>query len=142
MYKLGVMRYTILINNEWRLTMFMIQGLAKISDQDDYKNGYIDGTTQSSYVDRQIEAETVPQLFAKLAEEYGISETDFTIDADEQGFFSFGVQETESGDLPTDVDIAAWQQGKYNLYIAQYSGFVLKTEKVRLALVEDKVIGY
>ncbi len=112
--------------------MYMINGFLKFVEQDEYKNGCLPDTGHTASADILIKAETKEQIIEKVKEFFDVKNDCIELNAcEESGRIDIQIMENDLAEQPSPAAIEAWKKGKFNLWLANYSGQLEKVESAK-----------
>jgi hypothetical protein len=115
------------------MVRYEVNGCLKTAEIDDFEHGCQPETASLYHIDVSLLAESIPALVAKIHDFIGSRPGSEILDAcDEQGRLDVQVMETDAGNPATDSDLDAWQEGKRQLWLCDYS---FRVEQVGRATV-------
>ena len=107
--------------------MYIVIGLLKHSEQADYKNGCLIGTSQLRDIQVHFTNETLQGILSDLQEFTGCDDI-LLNNCDESGRVDLQGYETLAGYKATDNEYEAWKNAKKKLFRVTYTTYVYKAE--------------
>lgn len=112
---------------------YIIRGLSKNWEQDDWKNGCLPGTEGASDIDYTFEGSTPTDVMQQVCDFVGCEIDDVEVNAcDEDGRVDFAVTEDDDGRAFDKDDFKAWKRGELTAWYCIYTGYVEKIQRVRI----------
>lgn len=118
---------------------YKIDGLLKMTEEYQYKNGCLHNTVTSHAVDVSFSGNTQSEVINALLRFLAVEKDAIEVNAcDEDGRVDVSILETAEGRVAIETEINKWKDGSLKLYLANYSGCMEKCERVKINL-EEKI---
>ena len=113
--------------------MFFMNGLIKHVELDTYQQGCIDDPTNHSMnVDVMFKAETLKGLLDKVSEFIGCYDYQINPCGDDPSRVDWQLTVDENTYPASQSDLQLWRKGKKRLWIADFTGFVERSNTVNI----------
>jgi hypothetical protein len=111
--------------------MFVIKGFSGYTEEDVFNDGCQLGTGRTYSYDIAFQNETLRGLIEDLKEHFSVNDDALLIDAcEEEGRIDIQRMEDAYGCVASNSELELWRKGEFNLYLADYSCMVSKSEPV------------
>ena len=112
--------------------MFVINGISKFAEQDDFENGCI-GNSSDSYIEVTLKSATREDSIAQFASFVGVKAEDVETDVcEEVGRIECGKMENAEGYEASENELAGFREGNTVLFYAVYTAYVMACEPVSM----------
>jgi len=113
---------------------YVIHGLYKFAEQDDWTNGCLPDTAVDTFIEVSFRGRTKDEVLQKAADFVGCTLADIERDAcDETGRIDLAVTETDEGCTLDAAQMAAWTKGELRAWYCVYTGHLQQVKTVTAA---------
>ena len=113
---------------------YLAQATIAFSEEDEYLNGCILGTSRDYYLEEEFKADNLGNLLQFITEYYNVTKENLTLNScDEIGRLDLTRMETKPfGPKANEESLKLWREGKKKLYYTVYSFRISRIEYVDL----------